>query len=340
MIETERRFRLNAPETEALKSAIEFSSPIRLTDITFGPHGAQSMDKDGWIVRLRLSGDKARIEHKRKLPDSRWQEIGLAVDAPGSAVRLLTAMGLRPGLLIRRLRSASTFKGAELALDDLDGLGTFLEVEFPRETAGDRTLHETVAGLQALGVSLTTPAPPYGDQINAAIEQREEFAHEHDRRMRELLTELGGDPAVAVLTKTHATRSAPSGPRENYERALRNRGMSYCRYSSYPVGAVAVAADGRIFDGCSVENGSFGLTICAERAALTAAVLGGSASTAGREITAIVVAGPDGRSCSPCGACRQFIAELAPDADVTFWWEGELVTVSARDLMPMGYVYE
>jgi cytidine deaminase len=125
-----------------------------------------------------------------------------------------------------------------------------------------------------------------------------------------------------------------------FDRACANRERSYSRYSSFPVGAVVRTSDGRIFDGCNVENGSFGLTLCAERAALSAAVLGGLAHNGDITVTELVVAGPDGVSCSPCGACRQWIQELASNAVVAFWWQNELRTANPTDLAPFGFQYD
>jgi len=94
------------------------------------------------------------------------------------------------------------------------------------------------------------------------------------------------------------------------ERARRN---AHAPYSKFKVGAALLDREGRIFRGCNVENASFGLTVCAERVALWNAL-----STGARDFEALAVAVPRGQSGSPCGACRQVLAEFAPDLVVHF----------------------
>ena len=95
--------------------------------------------------------------------------------------------------------------------------------------------------------------------------------------------------------------------RDLIEEAVKARGNAYAPYSNFQGGAALLAADGRIFTGCNVENASYGLTICAERVALFKAVSEGA-----REFKAIAIACGAG-PCAPCGACRQVLSEFAPD---------------------------
>ena len=89
------------------------------------------------------------------------------------------------------------------------------------------------------------------------------------------------------------------------ELAWSARENAYAPYSNFAVGASVLSSDGRIFTGCNVENLSFGLTNCAERVAIGAAVAAGA-----REFEVVVVVADTGVPISPCGACRQVLAEF------------------------------
>jgi cytidine deaminase len=96
---------------------------------------------------------------------------------------------------------------------------------------------------------------------------------------------------------------------ELIQSALDAQKRAYCPFSNFPVGAALRTASGRIFQGVNVENASFGLTNCAERVAAGAAVAAGE-----REFTAIAVVSRGG--VSPCGACRQVLAEFNPNLPI------------------------
>lgn len=96
------------------------------------------------------------------------------------------------------------------------------------------------------------------------------------------------------------------------DRARTLRRRAYAPYSGFHVGAVVLTVSGATFEGVNVENVSYRLTTCAEQAALA-----GMCAAGGREEVAVVVVAGDGdQPCTPCGACRQTIAEFGPQATV------------------------
>ena len=93
---------------------------------------------------------------------------------------------------------------------------------------------------------------------------------------------------------------------ELIELAIQARKLAYTPYSHYKVGAALLGKSGKVYQGCNVENASYGLTCCAERTAIFKAVSEGE-----REFEAIAIVTKNGGS--PCGACRQVLSEFAPE---------------------------
>ena len=107
---------------------------------------------------------------------------------------------------------------------------------------------------------------------------------------------------------------------------------SYSPYSHFAVGAALLCADGRIFQGCNIENASLGLTNCAERTAVFKAVSEGE-----QEFTAIAIAA-EKQAPWPCGACRQVLNEFAPDIRVLVTWgDGQVEEAPLALLLPHGF---
>jgi cytidine deaminase len=115
--------------------------------------------------------------------------------------------------------------------------------------------------------------------------------------------------------------------------AIDVRQRAYAKFSGFHVGAALLAANGDIYAGCNVENSSYGLTICAERAAVFNAVAAGQ-----RQFQLLVVATAGGGS--PCGACRQVLAEFAlqlPILLVNVDRPNDVVELNLRDLLPRAF---
>ncbi len=93
--------------------------------------------------------------------------------------------------------------------------------------------------------------------------------------------------------------------------AARAKRRAYAVYSNFRVGAALLTDDGRVYEGCNVENASYGLTICAERNSVFQAVADGK-----NRFRAIAIASDDDGFITPCGACRQVLAEFAPRLEI------------------------
>jgi cytidine deaminase len=120
-----------------------------------------------------------------------------------------------------------------------------------------------------------------------------------------------------------------------FKAAQRVAGNSYSPYSGFRVGAAMRLSNGEIVTGTNVENGSYGLTICAERSALVRAV---AQFGPGIRVVAVAVANLNDAGSPPCGACRQVLAEfIEPDAPVAFPVGDGVKTMRFAELLPMGF---
>lgn len=126
------------------------------------------------------------------------------------------------------------------------------------------------------------------------------------------------DPAVLLMQAREAMASA------------------YVPYSAFRVGAALLTTDGEVVLGCNVENASYGLTMCAERVAIGTAIAAGKS-----RFTAIAIVSSHASPCMPCGACRQVMAEFAPDLEVILENpDGSPRALSLKELLPYQFAYD
>ncbi len=109
---------------------------------------------------------------------------------------------------------------------------------------------------------------------------------------------------------------------------------AYAPYSRLRVGAAVLTSLGNIYTGVNVENASYGLTVCAERAAIFTAV---AREGPGMRLQALAVVGDQPGPCPPCGACRQVILEFGPDAVIIFQGEDGLEEAPLPRLLPAAF---
>ncbi|AYW45909.1 cytidine deaminase [Tetragenococcus koreensis] len=109
---------------------------------------------------------------------------------------------------------------------------------------------------------------------------------------------------------------------------------AYVPYSHFPVGACLITKQGKTYQGVNIENASFGLSNCAERTAIFKAISEGE-----RDFAHLVVAGKTSQPISPCGACRQVMAEFfTPDMPVTLVGDkGVIKEMTVEQLLPYSF---
>ena len=111
------------------------------------------------------------------------------------------------------------------------------------------------------------------------------------------------------------------------------REKAYAPYSNFKVGAAVLTSNGKIFSGCNIENSSYGLSICAERAAIFNAVSSGY-----KKFTKIAVVTDSEPPASPCGACRQVIFEFGDDIEVIMAnLKGDIKIMKIDELLKDGF---
>lgn len=113
------------------------------------------------------------------------------------------------------------------------------------------------------------------------------------------------------------------------------REHAYAPYSGFEVGAALESVDGTVFTGCNVENASLGLSICAERVAVGAAVAAGH-----RAFRRIAISTTARLATPPCGACRQVLAEFAPELEVHAAGESHRMLWRLDELLPARFVLD
>jgi homotetrameric cytidine deaminase len=252
-------------------------------------------------LREQEPGGAELIAYERSdRADARESRYRLAPVADGAALREALDAALGTTVVVAKRRRLLLWEGVRIHLDEVAGLGAFVELEGVAAPGSDLTAEgERVARLRAeLGIAdADLEATGYADLLAATIAD--------DPGAEELL-----EAAAAVMRRAHAP------------------------YSRFPVGAALRAADGTIHAAANVENAAYPQSQCAEASAIGVLVAAGAT-----EIAEVAVVAERLDICPPCGGCRQRLSELArPDTRVHLGRPcGPRRTLTMAELLPLGF---
>jgi homotetrameric cytidine deaminase len=279
----------------ALAAGAEDRGVLRQRDTYFAaPRGRLKL-------REEEPGGATLIAYER--PDEATERVSsyrlVPVPDPGELLAALSAANGIDVVVVKR-RRLLMWEAVRIHLDEVRGLGSFLELEAVAEPDSDLSRERArVAHLRdALGIS--------------------------DEALRQ------GSYADAL----HAAGPVGAADPELLELARAAAGNAYAPYSNFPVGAALRTTDGRRYAGANVENAAYPQGQCAEASAIGALVAGG-----GGTIAEVVVAAPSRELCTPCGGCRQRLREFAPQDAPIHLADLERVrrTTTLAELLPLSF---
>ena len=239
--------------------------------------------------------------------DVRVSSYRVVPAAEGTLAALTETLGV--DVVVEKRRRLLLWETVRIHLDEVAGLGSFVELEAVADPDSDLTReHAQVAELRA--------------------ELRIEDDAHREGSYSDAIRAASGWAGAA-----QPSAAAPPDP-ELLRLAREAAGRAYAPYSNFPVGAAVRTEDGRRFAGANVENAAYPQGQCAEASALGAMVAGG-----GGRVVEVVVAAPSEAECAPCGGCRQRLREFAgPDAPIHLAdLERVRRTTSLAELLPLSF---
>jgi len=252
-------------------------------------------------LREEEPGGATLIAYER--PDAATERVSSyrlvpVADADGLRAALSVAIGVT-AVVVKR-RRVLLWEAVRIHLDEVRGLGSFLELEAVAQPGSDLVRERAQVA-----------------RLREALDIRDDALREGSYADALLGSERAGEPDAELLALARAAA-----------------GRAYAPYSRFPVGAAVRTTDGRRYAGANVENAAYPQGQCAEASAIGALVAGG-----GGTIAEVVVAAPSRVLVTPCGGCRQRLREFAPDDAPIHLADLERVrrTTTLGELLPLSF---
>lgn len=185
-VEKEIRFKISDDLAQRIReiSNIEVY-PQKQIDLTLGYDGFNSLARYGYVCRVRQKGEKVWIEIKKRIGDStsvEFEEEKITISNFSQGVSFFEKLGMKPYLYMSRNREILEYNGLKLFIDQIDMLGTYVEIEYQdTENANEKMLNF----MELLGINYE-PAPLYGDIFKELL-QYDDFRNEFNKNLNDFL---------------------------------------------------------------------------------------------------------------------------------------------------------
>lgn len=184
-IEKEVRFLINGSTEKLIKQNTALIKPVEsMTDLVMGYYGFDSLNKLGYICRIRQKNPNIVLEVKRLREDGSWEEESLKLSSIAQGYSFLSKIGLKPYLLIERKREERETPDFKIALDDVSLLGKFVEIELKDISKNcEKELNAFITKSKISG----QPQKLYGDIFKEKCETDTAFKAQFQKRLQEIL---------------------------------------------------------------------------------------------------------------------------------------------------------
>lgn len=181
-IEKEIRFKIESDSKikEIELETEEIQEKSETIDLVLGWKGFESLDKYGFICRVRKKNDEIYLECKKKIKDNIWNESKIKLKEFSEGINFLSLIGMKPYLYINRKRQIRKFKDLKIYIDEVDMLGNFIEIEFQEAQNEKDQIQEFLSYFNIKNIEQKL----YGDIFKEKIETDINFKKEFEKKMK------------------------------------------------------------------------------------------------------------------------------------------------------------
>lgn len=183
-IEKEIRYKIDEIQKEKIIRKTEMiESPSKMIDLVMGWSGFDSLDKYGFICRVREKNGKIELQIKERINNNDWNETRIKLDSFKEGYNMLKTLKMEPYLYINRIRQVRKYKDLDIFLDEVDLLGNYVEIEFQDSKNDDENIEKFIKEFKIEDKKEKL----YGDIFKEKIYTEKEFKEAFVKKIKEFL---------------------------------------------------------------------------------------------------------------------------------------------------------